>query len=70
MKNKPKRRAATNKDLNKSILVDGELQTEDRLVYESSFAAAQAADEPLVDKIRAARRLGKDDFAVRINARG
>jgi hypothetical protein len=70
MKNKSKRRAATAEDLNKSILVDGKLTEESRIVYESSFVASQEAVEPLVDKMRSARRLGKDDFAIRINARG
>lgn len=70
MRNKTKRRMATKEDLDKSILVDGELPKEARRVYEASFAASQEAVEPLIDEIRAARRLGKDDFTIRMNARG
>lgn len=53
-----------------SILVDGGLTKEDREAYKSSFDKSRKAFEPIVERIRSARRLGKDDLAIRINARG
>lgn len=61
--------AATVNILDRSILENGQLTEESRIVYESSFVASEEAAKPVVEKIRASRRLGKDDFSIRINAR-
>ena len=66
MENKHKEKVAAPKK-HKSILVNGKLTNEAQAVFEASFAESQKAAKPLVDKIRASRRLGKDDFTVRMN---